>query len=673
MGASSAHGPGGRDEYPVRRPGEPDGEASAWEPVITRPDPMSAEEWQAQLDCEPAGDTDPEAYPDEEDYLDPGAELTTAELAGIAEATWLAAPAAAGDLDPAGVARVLAAQAAAAAARRRGPGQPGSARLLARESSSAAAAFGTGMCLDVMPACPDLARLADYAAGGDDSFKGVSDDELIGVLCAWDRLESHMAARKLAAAAELSRRRPVTESPSSGRPAGPAGPAEEDFTADELAHALALSRRATCGLLTVAEALDGKLPGTRALLRDGVITVAKAQIIAAATVLLTRREARAAENEVLGRAGRITPGSLRDAIARAVMEVAPEKAKKRREHAAKSARVERWGEDSGNGALAGRELPPTQVLAMDQRIIWWARQLRAAGLEGDMDQLRARAMADLVTGTDSRPGHHRTGLGSRAGHHGTGPGLVPAGFAANVNLTVPLATGQGLADRPGELTGFGPIDPWLARDLARAAAANPKTTWCVTFTDQQGHATGHGCARLVPKNHSKHGNHGRGGKRDRPGLPSSRTGIRDGPAFSFTRAGRDGPPGDYGTWILRTPGNGPDLIVAIDSITTENCDHKFESRGHDPGVKLRHLAQIRHATCTSPVCRRPAATSDFEHNIPYEAGGRTCLCNAGPKCRHDHRVKQHPKWKVEQHPDGSFAWTTPSGRTYTAEPTRYPI
>jgi hypothetical protein len=66
-------------------------------------------------------------------------------------------------------------------------------------------------------------------------------------------------------------------------------------------------------------------------------------------------------------------------------------------------------------------------------------------------------------------------------------------------------------------------------------------------------------------------------------------------------------------------------------------------------------------------------SSDFEHNIPYEAGGRTCLCNGGPKCRHDHRLKQHPGWQVDQLPDGTFRWTTPSGRQYTTEPTRYPI
>ena len=39
----------------------------------------------------------------------------------------------------------------------------------------------------------------------------------------------------------------------------------------------------------------------------------------------------------------------------------------------------------------------------------------------------------------------------------------------------------------------------------------------------------------------------------------------------------------------------------------------------------------------------------------------------------DHRLKQHPRWKVEQFPDGTFRWTTPSGRQYTTEPTRYPI
>jgi len=458
-------------------------------------------------------------------------------------------------------------------------------------------------------------------------------------------------------------------------------------------------------LIGMAQTLPTHLPGTAAALEDGTISRYKAEIIGRATALLEDEEARAAEAEVLDRAARLTSPGLRAAIARAVIAAAPKTAKERRETAAKDMRVERWLQDTGNAALMGCELPPDEVLACDQRICWWAGQLKKAGLEGGMDELRARAFLDLVLGKDSRPRPDGTaapaasggaapaagtagpdagdcaGSGSRgsgsasSGGSGSGsassggsgggaqqpPGAGPAGstgggFAGRVTLTVPLGTAAGLADRPGELAGLGPVDPWLARDLLDAAAASPRTTWCVTVTDQHGHAVGHGCARPEPKDTRK---------RAGPGPP-------DGTGFSFTPASRDGPPGGYGTWRLTTPGGGPDLIVTIDTLDTDPCQHRFESRGHDPGVKLRHLSQVRHATCTSPVCRRPASQCDFEHNTPYEAGGRTCLCNGGPKCRHDHRLKQQPGWRVDQLPDGTFRWTTPAGRSYDTEPTCYP-
>jgi hypothetical protein len=514
---------------------------------------------------------------------------------------------------------------------RRGPGQPGSARVFPGQSSSPAAAFGPGMVFDVLPGCAQLAVAAD-AAVADDRFDGISEGELVGMLCAWDRVEAHAAARKLAVIAELARRNPAPE--------------DAEFTADQVAYALGESRARGYELMGTAGHLDTHLPGTKAALYDGSVSLGKARLIAAATGLLDEAEARAAEQEVLDRAARLTPGGLRAAIARAVIAGAPDKARKRRETAAKFARVERWREDSGNAALMGRELPPAEVLAVEDRIAWWIGELRKAGLDGGMDELRARAYLDLLLGKDSRHGQPGTA------------GAAPGGFAGRVTLTAPLATLARLADRPGELSGLGPVDPWLTRDLASAAARNPKTTWCVTVTDDKGHAVGHGCARPEPKSHRK---------RAGPGPPPGP------PGFSFAPASRDGPLGEYGTWRLRTPGPGPDLIVTLEPITTDPCDHRFEAKGHDPGVRLRHLSQVRHATCTSPICRRPAVQCDHEHNTPYEAGGRTCLCNTGPKCRHDHRLKQHPRWKVEQLPDGTFRWTTPSGRTYTAEPTRYPI
>jgi hypothetical protein len=549
--------------------------------------------------------------PLEEEYED-DAQFTADELAGIR--------AAAAD-------ELLAVEAATTG--RRGPGQPGSARVFPGRSSSPVAAFGPGMVFDVLPGGADLAVAAD-AAVEDDRFDGVPEGELVGVLCAWDRVEAHAAARKLAVIAELARRNPAPE--------------DAEFTADEIANALGESRTRGYDLMGMAGHLDSHLPGTKAALREGTVSLGKARIIAIATSLLDEAEARAAEQEILDRAARLTPGGLRAAIARAVLEAAPKKAKQRRETAAKFARVERWLEDSGNAALMGRELPPDEVLAIDDRITAWANELRDAGLDGGMDELRARAYLDLLLGKDSRPGTSQPGT--------SGP--APSGFAGRVMLTVPLATLAGLVDRPGELAGLGPVDPWLACDLATAAARNPKTTWCVTVTDEQGHAVGHGCARPEPKSHRN---------RAGPGPPG----------FTFTPASRDGPPGGHGTWRLRTPGPGPDLIITLESLATDPCDHRHESRSHDPGVKLRHLSQIRHATCASPICRRPAARCDFEHNTPYEAGGRTCLCNGGPKCRHDHRLKQHPRWKVDQLADGTFRWTTPAGRTYDTEPTRYPI
>ena len=531
----------------------------------------------------------------------------------------------------------------AASTGRRGPGQPGSARVFPGQSSSPAAAFGPGMVFDVLPGCAELAVAAD-AAAEDDRFAGISEAELVGIMCAWDRVEAHAAARKLAAIGELARRN--------------LKPEDAEFTADQVACALGESRFRADELMGTAGHLDTHLPGTSAALRDGIMSLGKARIIAAATGLLDPAEAAAAEARVLDRAGRLTPGSLRAAIARAVVEAAPGKARKRRETAARFARVERWAEDSGNAALAGRELSPDQALAADERITAWAQQLRNAGLEGGLDQLRARALLDLLLGQDSRPrGSQPASTQPRTPGQPGQPGPAPCGFASRVTLTAPLVTLTRLAGRPGELAGLGPVDPWLTRDLATAAAANPKTTWCLTVTDNQGHAVGHGCARPEPRSHRK---------RAGPGPPGD-TG------FSFIPASRDGPPGGYGTWRLRTPGPGPDLIVTIDPITTDPCDHRHQAKGHDPGARLRHLSQVRHATCTSPVCRRPAVQCDLEHNTPYEAGGRTCLCNTGPKCRHDHRLKQHPKWKVEQLPDGTFRWTTPAGRTYTTEATRYPI
>ena len=238
-------------------------------------DPMTAEEREASLDrlCE-----QDEGYREDtaDEYM--GFEPFTAqELAEIRQA-------AADEL--------LAVEAATTG--RRGPGQPASARVFPGESSSPAAGFGPGMPLDVLPGGPALAVAADAAAGDDGQFAAVSEAELLGVVCAWDRVEAHAGARKLAAIAALARRNPAPE--------------DAEFTADQVAYALGESRGRAGTLIDLAQTLETRLPGTRAALDDGTVSRYKAEIIARATALLDDAEARAAEQKVLDRAEPADPG-----------------------------------------------------------------------------------------------------------------------------------------------------------------------------------------------------------------------------------------------------------------------------------------------------------------------------------------------------------------------------
>ena len=603
MSGGSVRGPGW-DEDPARHPDDwPDNAAgpdlAGWIRLpATNVDRMDDAEWAARL----ASDVDEEELTDPE--LEDGPPDWEGMDAAIAEAREITAAQARDAEHAAQMVFDGGFGAVGAAPGRRGPGQPGSSRSFPGEYASPAAAFGSGMALDVAPPSLVLLGLLTAAAGDDDSYPGATADEVVGAICAWQRMEAFVTGRKLAAVAAFLRLRPAEGCQPEGTARMPE--AWDEFATKELAWALAESHNAVQGLAWLARDLELKLPGTKAALREGDLDQHKADIIARATQFLDEKEAKATEDKLLGRAGQLTPPGLRAAAARAAMEVAPQKARKRREEAAKLTRVERWFEDTGNAALAGRELPPAYATAADQRITAWAKELRAAGLDGDMDVLRSRAFLDLLLGMDSRPAAPvgrppDTVAGGGAGIPPTaGAASVPPGFCGHVNLTVPLVTALGLADRPGQAGLLCPIDPWLARDLVGSAARNPRTTWCVTVTDQDGHAIGHGCARPEPRNHRprhpRRGSPGPPGSHDPPGPP----GGTDRPRFSFTATGRHGPPGGYGTWRLSAGIQGqPDLIIALHPIATEECDHRFEAAGHDPGVLLRHLCEVRHARCTA--------------------------------------------------------------------------
>jgi hypothetical protein len=59
--------------------------------------------------------------------------------------------------------------------------------------------------------------------------------------------------------------------------------------------------------------------------------------------------------------------------------------------------------------------------------------------------------------------------------------------------------------------------------------------------------------------------------------------------------------------------------------------------------------------------------------VPYDRGGKFCLCNLAPHCRKHHRCKQAEGWRLEQPEPGVLVWQTPAGRTYTITPTECPV
>src|SRR5580700_2068395 len=206
MSAGPAHEPG-RDEDPAGHARGPTDKTSLPDPdldplLACTPDWLDEAEWAAsRAACEDEEEpVDPDLEdgpPDFEDLAAVIAEAREITAAEARDAEYAARMVAGGGFGLVG-----------AAPGHRGPGQPGSAKSFAGEHASPAAAFGSGLVLDTAPGCITLAQFADAVAGPEDRYPGATDDEIVGVICALDRVESHVAARKLAAVAEFTRRRP---------------------------------------------------------------------------------------------------------------------------------------------------------------------------------------------------------------------------------------------------------------------------------------------------------------------------------------------------------------------------------------------------------------------------------------------------------------------------------
>jgi hypothetical protein len=550
--------------------------------------------------------------------------------------------------------------------------------------------FAAGGPLDQMAPGPVL---AGFAAGAwDGGLAVLSDDELVGVLSAARRLASWASALELTAVAGLGSRR-AAEARASGDQRG------AEHVSDEVAAALTLTCRAADRLVSLAAGVM-RLPAVAAALAAGRIDMPRAIIFTGELAGLGDVEAAAVAALVAAGAPGLTTGQLRGVLHRAVLALDPDAARKRRERAQQDARVECWTEPAGTWSLAGRDLPPAEALAADQHIDAAARDLKNAGADGTLEQLRGAVFLALLSGRPLYtllPGQAGD-TGTTAGHQdrgGPGPAGQDSDSAADQDSDS-AADQDGNGDRDGGGDGDGDGGdgeggsrrprPGPGPDAPPGGAGRPPgpagltgtVNFTVPLTTWLGLAGGPGEA-------AGYGHLDAAASRDLAAAITASPGSRwcltitspDGHAIGHACArkghpppGNRAPPG--GTGPPRSGTSPRPGRIKINWLETGDCTHERETRSYQPSNLLRHLVKTRGRTCSFPGCRRAARRCDDDHTLPFDQGGRTCECNLAALCRRHHSAKQAPGWHLRQPQPGTLVWTLPSGRTYITRPSPYP-
>ena len=133
-----------------------------------------------------------------------------------------------------------------------------------------------------------------------------------------------------------------------------------------------------------------------------------------------------------------------------------------------------------------------------------------------------------------------------------------------------------------------------------------------------------------------------------------------------------GPLGCLSTDLVQTWLTGSTVVVrpVLDLARADAVD------AHDPPAWMADLARLRDPCCVFPGCRRRSRGCDLDHilaYIPIDHGGppgQTRPANLAPLCRRHHRAKTHSNWRYRRRDDGSYRWTSPTGRSYVVAPAR---
>jgi len=228
----------------------------------------------------------------------------------------------------------------------------------------------------------------------------------------------------------------------------------------ELVGVLRVCDNTARNLIWQSRLLVNQFAGTFAALEEGSISYPHARVLIDQGSSVPDEAVEGFEQTLLPRAKEVTVPKLKKAAIRLREKLQPSSSAERHVEALEKRTV--WFEPAEDGmAVIGAKLSAEVVQAIRDRLVTIASEPRMTGDERTESQRRADAFSDLLL----------TGDTCEATLEGTGGerSNVGHGVRAKVLVTVPVMTLLGRSDEPGDLQGYGPIDPDTARTLAAHA------------------------------------------------------------------------------------------------------------------------------------------------------------------------------------------------------------
>jgi hypothetical protein len=510
-------------------------------------------------------------------------------------------------------------------------------------------------------------------------------DQRVGLAVGWQRVANYAdAQRALAVVATTAACPDQAQVP------------RELNAASELGPALGIGSTAADGLVAESTQLVEVLPEAHAMALAGNLSWRKASALASNTLGMDPDAARRVADKVLAKSWGRSPSAHDAAVRRAVDQVDPAHADRKRRQRERDIRLAKHHYGAGMGELFAC-LPSEQL-----DLIWtaadaFARRSKAGGDPRSLDTLRVTFLVHAArsflthgdpthcdticdplspdptpdeplppepdlpasfTNRDDEPGDD--GDGDEGDEGGVGPGDDPPpappgpptrhGRPVALHVIWDLTSLLGLTDHCALLRDSATmLPPSAMRDLLagggriRRMVIDPETgeqldltptSWPLSQTDGRAHR--------------------------QPVVLTLTTTARWDDLPDDIRAATDACD-PYLTAILRELLDHP--------LTADDLDNTPDAEQPSPALAEHVASRAGHPVnpCAGPTA---ASAADLDHHQARADGGTTIRTNLGPFVRRWHRIKTFTDWTVRQVKRG-WEWTSPTGRRYTIEPHDY--